>query len=174
VVVSGGFVMLSCAGSEFPVVTSRSNPFPQGDWDLHVGMQYVSQAPCGDGFGAVDNFWEDYYGVACRPFLLWQDNGGLYVYAGSSGSTPIAPPPDLGYHVVEWTYLAGQYQFLIDGVPRASGGCGPPATRIFFGHPHPIGCSPWTSFSIDFIDVAPFGATPTATMSWGKLKQIYR
>src|SRR5712691_3762187 len=95
VIVADGVVTLSCAGATFPVVTSRFNPFPPGDWDLRVGMQYVSQAFCGDGFGAMDNFWEDYYyGNACRPFLLWQDGGGLYVYTGSAGPTSLAGPPE--------------------------------------------------------------------------------
>jgi hypothetical protein len=174
VIVADGVVTLSCAGATFPVVTSRSNPFPPGDWDLRVGMQYVSQAFCGDGFGVMDNFWEDYYGVACRPFLLWQDYSGLYVYTGSTGPTGLAGAPETGYHVYEWIYLCGQYQFLMDGVLRASGACAPPATSIFFGHPHPIGCSPWTSFAIDFIDISPMGPTPTAKTSWGRLKQIYR
>jgi hypothetical protein len=62
----------------------------------------------------------------------------------------------------------------MDGVVRATGGCAPRATSIFFGHPHPIGCSPWTSFAIDFIDVEPAGATSTAQQSFGSVKAHYR
>jgi hypothetical protein len=176
VIVGGGVVTLTGAGATFPVVTTRADPFPPGDFRLRVGMQYLSQGFCGDGFGAMDNFWEDYYtGTACRPFLLWQDSGGEYVYSGGAGGTVIAPPPELGYHVYEWDYLAGQYQFLVDGVFRASGACAPRATSIFFGHPHPIGCGgPWSSFAIDFIDIAPLGATPARGASWGSVKAKYR
>lgn len=175
VVVARGVVALFCAGGAFPVVTTRNDPFPPGEFRVRVGMRYVMQSFCGDGIGAMDNFWENYHGgVACRPFLLWQDTGGLYVYSGSAGPTPLSPPPDLGYHVYEWLYTNGQYVFSMDGTIRAVGGCAPRATRIFFGHPHPIGCSPWTSFEIDFIEIAPSGATPALTPSWGQLKQVYR
>lgn len=175
IVVANGVVTLSCSGPTFPVVTTRNDPFPSGDFRVRVGMQYVSQGFCGDGFGTMDNFWEDYYGTACRPFLLWQDSGGLYVYTGSSGPTGLAPPPETGYHICEWVYMGGQYEFSMDGVIRASGGCAPRATSIFFGHPHPIGCGgPWSSIAIDFIDISPVGATPTRGVSWGGLKQIYR
>lgn len=175
IVVGNGVVTLSCASGEFPVVRSRWDPFPPDDFRVRVGMRYVSQAFCGDGVGAMDNFWEDYAtGTACRPFLLWQDGGGLYVYSGSAGSTPLAGAPETAYHVYEWLYLNGQYQFSMDGVIRANGGCAPRATEIFFGHPHPISCSPWTSFEIDFIDIAPLGATLARGKSWGGVKQRYR
>ena len=174
IVVAGGVVTLSCAGSSFPVVTSRYDIFPPGDFRVRVGMQYVSQNRCGDGFGAMDNFWEDYFsGNACRPFLIWQDGGGLYVYSGSSGYTLLGSG-DTGYHIYEWSYAGAQYEFSMDGTVRAIGACAPRATHVFFGHPHPIGCTPWTSFAIDFIDVSSFGETAARRTSWGRLKQIYR
>ncbi len=174
VALGNGVVTLSCSGQTFPVVTSRQDPFPPGDFRVRVGMQYLVTAHCGNGFGAMDNFWEDYHGVACRPFLIWQDNGGHYVYTGSSGNTWLGPAPDGAYHVYEWTYIGGSYEFFLDGVMRASGACGPRATRVFFGHPHPIGCSPWTSFAIDFIEISAVGATSSNTESWGRVKQVYR
>ena len=175
VTVSDGYLYLSSASPVFPVVTSTNDLFPAGDFRVIVGLQYLAVDRCGDGFGSMDNFWEDYYsGTACRPFLLWQDSGGLYVYAGSSGLTGLAPPSDLGYHVYEWTYVGGQYDFWMDGVHRASGGCGPRPTKVFFGHPHPITCAPWTEFAVDFIDISPIGATRDVPLSWGKLKLTYR
>ena len=174
VTVADGFVTLSCPGNVFPVVTTRNDPFPSGDFRIQIGMQYVAQNFCGDGFGAMDNFWEDYYGTACRPFLLWQDGGGLYVYTGSTGNTLLTSPPELGYHIYEWRYINGQYEFSMDGVVRATGGCAPRATQIFFGHPHPISCAPWTSFAIDFIEISADGATDSKKTSWGRLKQSYR
>ncbi len=174
VVVANGVATLSCAGRMFPVVTSRHDPFPPGDFLVRVGMQYLSPAFCGDGFGSMDNFWEDYFGIACRPFLLWQDSGGLGIYCGSSGPTGLAPAPETGYHIYEWLYVNGEYQFSMDGVIRASGGCAPRATEIFFGHPHPIDCANWTSFAIDFIDISPVGVTPARGMTWGRVKQLYR
>jgi hypothetical protein len=174
VTVDGGVITLSCAGSTFPVVTSRIDPFPPGDFRVRVGMQYLSQSSCGDGFGAMDNFWEDYNtGTACRPFLIWQDPGGLYAHAGSAGAA-MQIPGDTAYHLFEWTYLNGTYEFSMDGVVRASGGCAPRATQLFFGHPHPIGCSPWTSFAIDFIEVSPIGATAMQRTTWGEVKELYR
>jgi hypothetical protein len=156
-------------------VTTRNDPFPPGDFRVLVGMQYLSQAFCGDGIGTMDNFWENYRGgTACRPFLLWQDTGGLYVYTGSAGPTGLLPPPETGYHLYEWVYMNGEYQFSMDGMLRASGGCAPRATSLFFGHPHPIGCSPWTSFAIDFVDVSPIGATAAPPTTWGRVKSIYR
>lgn len=176
IVVANGVVTLSCTGSTFPVVTTQNDPFPPGDFRLRVGMQYLGNGNCGDGFGAMDNFWENYHGQnVCRPFLLWQDGAGLYVYTGSAGATGLAPPPETGYHIFEWVYMGGVYDFFMDGVLRASGGCAPKATSIFFGHPHPIGCVPWwSSFAIDFIDVSSIGVTPTRSPSWGGLKLIYR
>lgn len=174
VVVADGRVTLTCPGGTFPVVTTRVDPFPPGDFRVRVGMQYLAQAWCGDGFGAMDNFWEDYYGVACRPFVLWQDTGGLYVYTGSSGHTLLSPNADLDYHVYEWTYSAGAYQFAMDGVVRAAGACAPRATGIFFGHPHPISCGPWTSFSIDFIEIESMSVTPAVGGTWGGLKVLHR
>jgi hypothetical protein len=177
ITVASGAVTLSGSGPTFPVVTTRQDPFPEGDFIVRVGMQYLSVANCGDGFGAMDNFWEDYgTGTACRPFLLWQDGGGLYVYTGSADkSAYLAAPPEAGFHIYEWAFVDGAYTFLMDGVVRGpSGTCAPRATSIFFGHPHPIGCSQWTTFSIDFIEVAPLGATPARKYSWGALKLLYR
>jgi hypothetical protein len=174
--VGGGVVTLTCPGATFPVVTSVPGLFPAtGDFVVRAGMQYLSQARCGDGFGAMDNFWENYLGAGvCRPFLIWQDGAGVHVYSGSVGNTVLGPAPDLNYHVFEWTYMNGTYYFSLDGAPRASGTCATRATQVFFGHPHPVGCSPWTSFAIDFIEVMPAGATEVLRASWSKVKAIYR
>ena len=174
VIVASGVVTLTCSGLTFPVVTTLHDPFPAGDFRLRVGIQYLSVNYCGDGFGAMDNFWEDYNGVACRPFLLWQANGGLGDYTGSSDPHGLAEAPELGYHVYEWDYMNGTYELFMDGVPENSGSCAPHATQIFFGHPHPIGCGVWTTFAIDFIDISPIGATRDTPLSWGKLKLTYR
>jgi hypothetical protein len=174
-VVANGVVTLSCPGATFPVVASIASLFPPGDFIVRVGMQYLAQAQCGDGFGSVDNFWENYGGAnVCRPFLIWQDGGGVHVYSGSSGNTVLGPAPDTNYHVFEWLYSSGQYEFSMDGIVRASGGCAPRVTQVFFGHPHPISCSPWTSFSIDFIEIVPAGTTEVLRTSWSRVKAIYR
>lgn len=174
IVVADGVATLSCAGNTFPVATTMQDPFPPGDFLIRVRLRYVSVAWCGDGFGALDNFWEDYYGTACRPFLLWQDASGWSSYTGSSGGSPIGRAPDAEYHVYEWTYIAGRYTFYLDSTMRSTGDCAPRATRIFIGHPHPIGCSPWTSFEIDYVHIEPLGATRTQAATWGQIKTIYR
>ena len=175
VVVGSGVVSVFGPGGAFPVVTTLQDPFPSGDFRLKVGMRYTAQNMCGDGFGAMDNFWDNYFhGIACRPFLLWQDNGGLYVYTGSATPVPLAGPPETGYHLYEWDYVDGQYLFRMDGEVRANGGCAPRATQIFFGHPQPRGCSAWTSFEIDFIEITRIEATPTRGRTWGGLKLVYR
>ena len=175
VVVADGEVTLSSGGSVFPVVTSIEDVFPPGDFVVRVGMRYLSQAVCGTGFGAMDNFWENYRGdPVCRPFLIWQDGGGVHVYSGSASNTVLGPAPDTAPHVFEWAYMDGRYDFVMDGVARSSGMCGVRPTRIFFGHPHPINCTPWTSFAIDFIEILPTGATRTSIASWARLKALYR
>ena len=172
VLVANGVVTMSCAGSTFPVATTVADPFPPGDFLVSVRMRYTSVGACGDGFGAMDNFWEDYYGTACRPFLLWQDTG-LYSYTGSSTSYAIGGPTS-EYHLYQWSYVEGRYTFLLDGVTLSSGDCAPRATRLFFGHPHPIACGPWTSLEIDYVRVEPIGVTPTRKSSWGSVKARYR
>jgi hypothetical protein len=173
--VEGGFATLTCSGPTFPVVMSRPGLIPSGPIRVRVGLQYLTQSFCGDGFGAIDNFWENYHGAqVCRPFLLWQDGYGLYVYTSSINST-VHLGSDLGYHVYEWIYQDGAYQFSIDDIPQSGGSCAPPTTGIFFGHPHPIGCfGAWTSFRVDFVEVRPFGATVARRESWGRVQQIYR
>jgi hypothetical protein len=172
--VADGVTTLSCPGNTFPVVTTLNDPFPPGDFLVRVRLRYVSVAWCGDGFGALDNFWEDYYGDACRPFLLWQDQLGWYSYSGGTGYYYIGPGPNTDYHVYEWIYLNGRYTFSLDGATLSSGDCAPRATRLFFGHPHPISCAPWTSFEIDYVHVEPTGATPTQKSTWGSVKARYR
>jgi hypothetical protein len=177
VTLADGAILLSCpGGASFPVVTTRSDPFPPGDFLVRVRMKYVLQQNCGDGFGALDNFWELYQGQdVCRPFLLWEDSGGHYVYSGSGGHTWLGPSAGSDWHVYEWLYTGGRYEFWMDGVVRASGGCASRATKIFFGHPHPIHCnSGWTSFAIDFIEIESFGVTEMRASSWGALKEIHR
>ena len=174
IVVADGVATLLCTGSTFPVATTVLEPFPPGDFRIRVRLRYVSVARCGDGFGALDNFWEDYYGTACRPFLLWQDAGGWYSYTGSSGYYYIGSGPTTEYHDYEWTYIAGRYSFFLDGAMLSTGDCAPRPTRLFFGHPHPIGCSPWTSFEIDYVHIEPFGETGTEKAAWGSMKSRYR
>ena len=176
VTVDGGLVTLSNQGPLFPVVTTIIDPFPAGDFLVRVRLAYLSQQHCGDGFGAMDNFWENYHGApACRPFLLWEDNGGRYGYTGSLGANWFTTTIDPDFHLYEWLYTDGEYQFFVDGEFRSSGGCAPRATKIFFGHPHPISCAaPWTSFAIDYIEIEPFGATGSRASTWGALKQLYR
>jgi hypothetical protein len=65
----------------------------------------------------------------------------------------------------------GDFRVVV-GMP--SGSCAPRATQVFFGHPHPISCAPWTSFAVDFIQISPIGATPVHRTGWGRLKTIYR
>jgi hypothetical protein len=138
-------------------------------------MKHVTTHVCGVGFGAMDNFWENYHGQqVCRPFLLWQDLGGLYVYTGSVGYTVLAPAPANDWHLYEWLYMNGQYQFSMDGIVRATGDCAPRATRVFFGHPHPVSCYPWTSMAIDFIEIVAQGAAADARTTWGGMKASYR
>jgi hypothetical protein len=175
IVVSNGHAIFTGGLNSFPVMSTRVDPFPPGNFRVVVGMQYLEQRFCGDGFGAMDNFWENYrFGIACRPFLLWQDTGGLYAYTGSAGGTSLVSPIDLNYHVFEWTYLDGQYSLSVDGQLMSSGSCAPRATQVFFGHPHPISCSPWTSFAVDFIQISPIGATPAHRTGWGQVKTTYR
>lgn len=177
IVVADGVATLTCTGNPFPVATTKQDPFPPGDFLVRVRLRYVSVAYCGAGFGALDNFWEDYYGTACRPFLLWQDGGGLISYTGSAGMNyRISSGPDTEYHVYEWTYVGGAYTFFLDGTMRSTGDCAPRATRVFFGHPHPIVCNrtDWTSFVIDYVHIEPFGATDTQQQTWGRVKTLYR
>lgn len=176
VTVANGFMTLANSSSSFPVVTSKNNPFPDGDFRVRIGFRYVAQGFCGDGFGAIDNFWENYHGEnVCRPFMLWQDSGGLYSYTGSVGGTVLLAAPETSYHEVECTYVSGEYRLYLDGAFRASGACAPKATGLFFGHPHPISCGgPWSSLSVDYVEVSPIGATASGQHSWGKLKQLYR
>jgi hypothetical protein len=174
-VVVNGELVLSCSGRVFPVVTSIRDIFPAGDFVVRVGMRYLQQSFCGDGFGAMDNFWENYHtGIPCRPFLLWQDTGGLYTYTGSAVPTFVMPGAQTTPHVFQWAYVAGRYEFSMDGVIHSWGDCAPRATTVFFGHPHPIGCSPWTSFAVDFIEIGPLELTAAKSLAWGSLKQIYR
>jgi hypothetical protein len=174
ITVADGVATLTCAGSSFPVATSVNDPFPPGDFVVRVRLRYTSVVRCGDGFGSLDNFWENYYGTACRPFLLWQDAFGWYSYTGNSAYHYIGSGPDTAYHVYEWTYVDGRYTFFLDGVSLSTGTCAPRATRVFFGHPHPIGCSPWTSFEIDYIHIEAYGATETTRPAWGGVKALYR
>lgn len=176
VTVAGGLVTLSNSGSVFPVVTTLADPFPVGDFVVRLRLAYVSQQHCGDGFGAMDNFWENYHGASvCRPFLLWEDNGGRYGYTASVGTNWYSTSTDPEFHLYEWIYTGGEYQLFVDGEFKSLGACAPRATRIFFGHPHPISCSAaWTSFAIDYIEVEPFGATSSGTRTWGALKLLYR
>ena len=133
-------------------------------------MKYLSVALCGNGFGAMDNFWERYHGSACRPFLVWEDMGGWYVYSGSPDHLHLSSAPTTDYHVYEWRFVNGSYELQIDGVTAMADGCAPRATSIFFGHPHPIACAPWTSFEVDYIHIEPMGATTTAAPTWAAIK----
>jgi len=151
IVVANGVATLRSSGAAFPVATTRDNPFPAGDFLVRVRMRYLSIAPCGSGFGAVDNF-----SSGCKPFEIWQDAGGWYIYSGSDARL-LGPPPQTDYHVYEWRYWSqyGQYDSSVDGVGVISGVCAPRATKIFFGHPAPTGCGNWTSFEIDYIHIEP-------------------
>jgi hypothetical protein len=172
IVVADGVATLTCTGNPFPVATTIQDPFPPGDFLVRVGLRYFGVEYCGDGFGSVDNFFTP----GCRPFLLWQDSGGWYVYCGSSSYQLLTPTPQVGYHVYEWQYTSGQYSFALDGAVRMSGLCAPRPTGFFFGHPHPIACNrtDWTSFGIDFVHIEPLGATETPHSTWGSLKSVYR
>jgi hypothetical protein len=159
IVVANGTATLRCTGSTFPVATTKDDPFPTGDFLVRVGLRYLSVFNCGDGFGAIDNF----SGGGCSPFKLWQDTRGLYVYAGSAGYALLSNTPVTDYHVYEWRYVGGQYEFWIDGFMIGLGGqCAPKPTAFFFGHPHPVSCSSWTSFEIDFVHIEPLPTNPLA------------
>lgn len=173
VVVADGVVTVSCAGSTFPVATTIADPIPDGDFVVRVRMRYPTVTTCGDGFGALDNFYP-FSPLGCRPFLVWQDGGGWYAYSGSTAQFYIGTGPETGYHTYEWRYMSGVYEFSLDGVSLYADSCAPRATALFFGHPHPVSCPSWTSFEIDFIEVVPFGPTSASQNSWGRLKQIYR
>ena len=178
IVVGNGVMTLSSGGELFPLVITKKNPFPEGDFVVRVGCQYVSAARCGCGLGTTTNF----YSADCRPFVLWQDavapEGAWYVYVGTSLRTFLPLAEHLDYHIFEWDRIDGVDLCLMDGVFVASSPCSLRPIDFFFGHPRPGGCDPdapyWTALAVDFIDISPLGPTDVHSTSWGKLKALYR
>jgi hypothetical protein len=173
VYVGNGEITLVGGGATFPAVITKHDPFPAGDYVVRVGLRYDSVAWCGCGVGSVDNFYP-FFPQGCRPFLAWQDSQGWYVYSGGTDYRYLGTGPETGYHEYEWRYVDGTHTFFLDGVSLRSESCAPRATAIFLGHLHPVSCSPWTSFSVDYVEVSPHAVTPTTRERWGRLKQIYR
>ena len=177
ITVSGGTATLAapCVVGEpgvlFPYVTTLNNPFPAtGDFLIRVGFRYPDPQAGGNGFGATNGFILGQSGIG---FWLWQDFGeGLRAACGET-VVPLAAAPEANYHVYEWRYIGGVYQFYVDGVLKASAASSFRPTGFFFGHP-PFDYCPWTTQQIDFVHVEPLGVTAVAGSSWGRLKAMYR
>jgi hypothetical protein len=173
ITVAAGTATLSAGcGDAFPYVTTLNNPFPlTGDFLIRVGFRYPDPQAGGNGFGAVNGFIVGQAGIG---YWLWQDFccGGLRAACGET-VVPIAPAPEINYHVYEWRYLSGVYYFYVDGVPTANAASSFRPTGFFFGHP-PTGFCPWTTQQIDFVHIESLGVTATAGTTWGSLKAIYR
>lgn len=107
VTLESGWAVVMGGGGQPPVAITRVDPFPSGDFVVRVGAQYRSVAFCGDGFGALDNFFP-FFPQGCRPFLLWQDSAGWYVYSGGVPYTGLGASGELGNHVYEWRYFGGR------------------------------------------------------------------
>ncbi len=171
--VAGGFSTQSAGcGEMFPYVTTVSNPFPtSGDFIIRVGFSYPNPSSGGNGFGAATGF---VLGQPGTGYWVWQDYccGGLRAVCGNL-VVPISPAGDTGYHVYEWDYIGGAYSLYVDGTFRASDASTFRPVDFFFGHP-PFTYCPWTTQSIDFVDIREVGVTPTRNSSWGRVKAMYR
>lgn len=173
--VDSGWVTLSRpgAGRTFPYVHTKYNPIPSnGNFVVKLGFQYLTAAIHGDGFSVDDrlpaNGSPGAYAWQPTIYTIWQGtkqpDEGFYIMDYTGSRRYYAPSPHLQYHDIEFRWLDNTDEYYIDGqlvnvitrslsVPRP--------VDLWFGNPViPPGSTTWTSFKIDYIEVASLG-TPT-------------
>ena len=179
VVVNNGTVTLSApCNTQFPYITTKSNPFPPtGDFIVRVGFRYPAVNIGGNGFGFDYNMrgfgaWQD----ACYSPDNPQGCGGLRVAVGDRYPVYLTDRNviDTAYHVYEWTCLSGTYRFSLDGVLFLENVSSVRPDKFFFGHPPYSYCN-WTTQEIDFvhIEILPMPVSAEGR-SWDSIKTLYR
>ncbi|GIL15534.1 MAG: hypothetical protein BroJett039_07070 [Chloroflexota bacterium] len=169
-----GILQMSSAGTNFPYLTTRANPFPaNGDYRMTARFRYAAVKVCGVGI-MLTNFtvpprWseertnsytmaQEAHGISVG---VWQDDkDGLYLKFRSGGENQnriSVLGTDTNWHELVITYQGARYQLALDdNIVFVSSPTAYRANAIWLGNPVELGqgfACPWDTLQIDSIQV---------------------